>query len=337
MAVLGSEKIAIHLLLICIVALSTVDAAARPLFPWRKLSALVQEEPLVLQYHNGPLLTTTPILNLHLIWYGNFTSAQRAIVGDFVQSLGTENGKQSSPSVFSWWKTTEAYRGSAPSQLNQAQPLTRRLGKQKLDEAYSLGKSLKRTDIAVLVKNAIQSGALLLPEKKKSNGEVELYLVLTSEDVLVENFCSSSCGFHGSDKADIEYAYAWVGNSVTQCPGQCAWPFHQPIYGPQSPPLLPPNGDVGIDGMIINIATTIAGAVTNPFKSGYFQGDAAAPLEAVSACPGMYGSGAYPGYAGQVFVDETTGASYNAHGLNGRTFLLPAMWDPTSRSCKTLV
>ncbi|GLJ53518.1 hypothetical protein SUGI_1141930 [Cryptomeria japonica] len=154
---------------------------------------------------------------------------------------------------------------------------------------------------------------------------------------MVENFCSSSCGFHGSSKAGIDYAYAWVGNSATQCPGQCAWPFHQPIYGPQSPPLVPPNGDVGIDGMIINIAATVAGAVTNLFKSGYFQGDAAAPLEAVSACPGMYGSGAYPGYAGQLLVDETTGACYNAHGVNGRTFLLPTMWDPTSRSCKTLV
>ncbi|GLJ53547.1 hypothetical protein SUGI_1142380 [Cryptomeria japonica] len=287
MAVLGSEKIVIHLLLTCMAALSAVDAAARPLFHWRKLSALVQEEPLLLQYHNGPLLTTTPILNLHLIWYGNFTSAQRAIVVDFVQSLGMESSKQGSPSVFTWWKTTEAYRGSDPSQLNQAQSLTRRLGKQKLDEAYSLGKSLKRSDIAVLVKSAIGSGALPPPEKKKSNGEVELYLVLTSEDVMVGNFCSSSCGFHGSDKAEIEYAYAWVGNSATQCPGQCAWPFHQPLYGPQSPPLLPPNGDVGIDGMIINIATTIAGAVTNPFKSGYFQGDAAAPLEALSACPGI--------------------------------------------------
>ncbi|GLJ53529.1 hypothetical protein SUGI_1142080 [Cryptomeria japonica] len=337
MAVLGSEKIVIHFLLICMAALSTVDSAARPLFHWRKLFALVEEEPLVLQYHNGSLLTTTPILNLHLIWYGNFTSAQRAIVADFVQSLGMESGKQGSPSVFTWWKTIEAYRGSAPSQINQGQPLIRRLGKQKLDEAHSLGKSLKRSDIAVLVKSAIQYGALPPPEKKKSNGEVELYLVLTSEDVMVENFCSSSCGFHGSDIADIEYAYAWVGNSATQCPGQCAWPFHQPIYGPQSPPLLPPNGDVGIDGVIINIAATIAGAVTNPFKSGYFQGDAAAPLEAVSACPGMYGSGAYPGYAGQLLVDETTGASYNAYGVNGRTFLLPAMWDPTSRSCKTLV
>ncbi|GLJ53545.1 hypothetical protein SUGI_1142340 [Cryptomeria japonica] len=298
---LGSQRILASLMLLCMAALSTVDAAARPLAQSRKLSALVEEEPLVLQYHNGPLLSTTPILNLHLIWYGNFTSTQRTIVADFVESLGMGDGKQGSPSVSAWWKTTEAYKGKAPSKLNQAQTLNTRLGKQKLDGAYSIGKSLKRSDIAVLVKSAIQYRALPPPQKKKNNGEVELYLVLTSEDVM------------------------------------CAWPFHQPLYGPQSPPLLPPNGDVGIDGMIINIAATVAGAVTNPFKSGYFQGDAAAPLEAVSACPGMYGKGAYPGYPGQVLVDETTGASYNAHGVNGRTFLLPAMWDPTSRSCKTLV
>ncbi|GLJ53542.1 hypothetical protein SUGI_1142300 [Cryptomeria japonica] len=337
MSGLGSQRILMSLMLLCMAAFSTVDAAARPLAQWRKPSALVEEEPLVLQYHNGPLLTTKPILNLHLIWYGNFTSTQRTIVADFVQSLGMGDGKQGSPSVSAWWKTTEAYKGKAPSKLKQAQTLNPRLGKQKLDGAYSLGKSLKRSDIVVLVKSAIQSRALPPPQKKKNNGEVQLYLVLTSEDVMVENFCSSSCGFHDSSKAGNTYAYAWVGNSARQCPGQCAWPFHQPLYGPQSPPLLPPNGDVGIDGMIINIAATVAGAVTNPFKSGYFQGDAAAPMEAVSACPGMYGNGAYPGYPGQVLVDETTGGSYNAHGVNGRTFLLPAMWDPTSRSCKTLV
>ncbi|GLJ53541.1 hypothetical protein SUGI_1142290 [Cryptomeria japonica] len=337
MAGLGSERILMSLMLLCMVAFSTVDAAARPLAQSRKLSALVEEEPLVLQYHNGPLLTTKSILNLHLIWYGNFTSTQRTIVADFVQSLGMGDGKQGSPSVSAWWKTTEAYKGKAPSKLNQAQTLNPRLGKQKLDGAYSIGKSLKRSNIAVLVKSAIQSRSLPPPQKKKNNGEVQLYLVLTSEDVMVENFCSSSCGFHDSSKAGNTYAYAWVGNSARQCPGQCAWPFHQPLYGPQSPPLLPPNGEVGIDGMIINIAATVAAAVTNPFKSGYFQGDAAAPLEAVSACPGMYGKGAYPGYPGQVLVDETTSASYNAHGVNGRMFLLPAMWDPTSRSCKTLV
>ncbi|GLJ53559.1 hypothetical protein SUGI_1142510 [Cryptomeria japonica] len=315
------------LFVVCVVALSCSAEA-------RKLEALVEEEPLVLTYHNGPLLSSAPI-DVHVVWYGKFTAVQRSIVADYLQSLGAHlHGKAKMPSVNSWWKTTEKYQIAAS---NHAAVSIARLGKQKIDETYSLGKSLKRSDLAFLVQSSVKSGALPLPEKNNA-----VYLVLTAEDVLVEGFCMNSCGYHAnvlpsSTDGQKLLSYAWVGNSVTQCPGQCAWPFHQPLYGPQSPPLIAPNGDVGIDGMIINIATVLAGAVTNPFNTGYFQGDAAAPLEAVSACPGIYGKGAYPGYAGELLVDGTTGASYNAHGLNGRQFLLPAMWDPATKSCKTLI
>uniref|UniRef100_A0A0D6QX74 Protein EXORDIUM-like 2 n=1 Tax=Araucaria cunninghamii TaxID=56994 RepID=A0A0D6QX74_ARACU len=293
-------------------------------------SVLVKEEPLVLKYHNGPLLTASPRVDIHVIWYGKFSPVQRSVVGDFLQSLGgalREGAAQ--PSVSAWWNMTEGYKGAASNRGIVASKT--RLGKQKLDEAYSLGKLLKRSDIATLVQGAVSSGALPV-----NPGAV--YLVLTSSDVGVERFCMSSCGFHGKlSKGKRLLPYAWVGNSESQCPGQCAWPFHQPLYGPQTPPLIPPNGDVGVDGMVINIATVLAGTVTNPFNSGYFQGDAAAPLEAVSACPGIYGKGAYPGFPGSLLLDKTTGASYNGHGVNGRKFLVPAMWDPATRSCKTLV
>uniref|UniRef100_A0A0D6QTD2 Phi-1-like phosphate-induced protein n=1 Tax=Araucaria cunninghamii TaxID=56994 RepID=A0A0D6QTD2_ARACU len=294
----------------------------------RKLAELVEEQPLLLTYHKGPLLSTTPI-DVHLIWYGKFSPVQRSIVGDYLQSLGANlRGKAQQPSAFTWWKIIESYKTAA----NKPGTGIARLGKQKLDESYSLGKLLKRKNITALVESAVKSRALPLPGKATN----AVYLVLTSEDVAVERFCVSSCGFHASISPS-HLPYAWVGNPASQCPGQCAWPFHQPIYGPQTPPLVPPNGDVGIDGMIINIATVLAGAVTNPFNTGYFQGDARAPLEAVTACAGIYGKGAYPGFPGELLVDNTTGASYNAHGLRGRRFLLPAMWDPNTKSCKTLV
>lgn len=92
-----------------------------------------------------------------------------------------------------------------------------------------------------------------------------------------------------------------------------------------------------MDGAIINLASLLAGTATNPFGNGYFQGPKEAPLEASSACPGVYGSGAYPGYAGQVLVDQSTGASYNAVGVNGRKYLLPAVYDPSTSKCYTLV
>ncbi|EMS64079.1 hypothetical protein TRIUR3_32099 [Triticum urartu] len=66
-------------------------------------------------------------------------------------------------------------------------------------------------------------------------------------------------------------------------------------------------------------------------------GPKGASLEACTACPGVYGSGAYPGYAGNLLVDPATGASYNANGANGRKYLLPALYDPATASCNTLV
>lgn len=88
--------------------------------------------------------------------------------------------------------------------------------------------------------------------------------------------------------------------------------------------------------MVINLATLLAGTVTNPFGNGYFQGPKEAPLEAASACSGTYGKGAYPGYPGELLMDPKSGASYNAHGINGREYLLPALYDPTTSSCFTL-
>ncbi|KAF3788993.1 EXORDIUM protein [Nymphaea thermarum] len=51
------------------------------------------------------------------------------------------------------------------------------------------------------------------------------------------------------------------------------------------------NGDVGVDRMIINIASMLPGIVTNPYKSAYFQGMTSASLEAA----GIHRKNAYAG------------------------------------------
>ncbi|TKY59486.1 EXORDIUM 2 [Spatholobus suberectus] len=284
------------------------------LLPSLTVGELVQEQPLVLKYHNGQLLKGR--ITVNLVWYGTFTPIQRSIIVDFINSLSSPAGAPL-PSAAAWWKTTDKYKGGSSALV---------VGKQFLHPAYTLGKNLKGRDLLALASKFDELNSITV--------------VLTAKDVAVEGFCMSRCGTHGSTrntKNGARTAYVWVGNSETQCPGQCAWPFHQPIYGPQTPPLVAPNGDVGVDGMIINLATLLAGTVTNPFNNGYFQGPATAPLEAVSACTGVFGSGAYPGYPGRVLVDKVTGASYNAHGANGRRYLVPAMWDPQTSTCKTLV
>lgn len=276
------------------------------------------EQPLTMTYHKGPLLTGP--ISVNLIWYGKFTTPQRAIISDFVSSLSSKGGDQKQPSVSSWWKNIDKYFAESKTRMPR---LT--LGAQILDESCSLGKSLTDSDLARLASRGPQRYAI--------------NVVLTSDDVAVEGFCVSRCGTHGSSPRSKSgrFAYIWVGNSATQCPGQCAWPFHQPIYGPQTPALVAPNGDVGVDGMVISLGSMLAGTVTNPFGNGYYQGPKEAPLEAASACPGVYGKGAYPGYAGDLLVDPTTGASYNSNGAHGRRYLVPALFDPSTASCSTLV
>uniref|UniRef100_A0A7C9DVV2 Phosphate-induced protein n=1 Tax=Opuntia streptacantha TaxID=393608 RepID=A0A7C9DVV2_OPUST len=302
----------LHVLLLCCLLLSFYTTSSSASSP-RKL-ALVKPQPLILKYHNGPTLQGN--LTVNLIWYGKFSPVQRSIIVDFIQSLTTP--AKSHPAVSSWWQITSRYRGI---------PCTVALGKQIIDDKYAFGKVLTPSQLLALSSR--------LPHKNSIN------VVLTSADVAPDRFCMSACGAHGSGLGGkhkkTRFVFAWVGNPEEQCPGQCAWPFHKPIYGPQTPPLVAPNGDVGVDGMIINLATVLAGAVTNPFKTGFFQGPADAPLEAVSACTGIFGSGAYPGYPGNVLVDPSTGASFNAHGIRGRRYLLPAMWDPKTSACKAVV
>ncbi|KAE8656095.1 Protein EXORDIUM-like 1 [Hibiscus syriacus] len=275
-------------------------------------------QPMPFQYHDGPLLSGK--ISVNIIWYGKFKPFQRAIISDFIVSLSSSNPPQ--PSVGKWWKSIEKYYHLT----KKYHPLVLSLGTEISDEKYSFGKSLNNQQILQLASKG--------PQKNAIN------VVLTSADVAVEGFCSR-CGTHGSglgsgSSQGYKFTYIWVGNSDTQCPGQCAWPFHRPTHGPQFPPLVAPNNDVGLDGMVINLASFLAGTATNPFGNGYYQGPKEAPLEAASACPGIYGKGAYPGYSGDLLVDRNTGASYNANGVNGRKYLLPALVEPTTSACFTL-
>ena len=288
---------------------------------------LYQPNPAdMLSYHNGAVLHADIFVSV--LWYGSFTQVQKTIIYDFLLSL-TMMPQAASPSVSQWWNIIDQqYLSKAaqasPANAGGATTKTRvMLDNQVSDDGCSMGTSLTLAQISALAARA----------KPKKGG---VALVFTAQDVTVEGFCMSQCGLHGSD-AESGTTYVWVGNSATQCPGQCAWPFHQPLYGPQSPPLVPPNGDAAVDGMIINLASQFAGVVTNPFRDAYYQGSSDAPLEAATACLGQFGSGSYPGYAGDLKIDQASGASYNANGAQGRKYLLPALYNPSTSACSTLV
>ncbi|KAF8729873.1 hypothetical protein HU200_017333 [Digitaria exilis] len=291
----------------------------------RRLTALVQEPAITMKYHKGALLSGR--ITVNFIWYGTFSPSQRAVITDFVSSLAAASSPaaaaQPEPSVATWFKTARKYYANS----TKSRFPSLRVGSHVLDASYSLGKRLTDGDLLKLAAKGSPSRAI--------------NVVLTADDVAVDGFCMSRCGTHGASPRSRSgrFAYVWVGNPASQCPGQCAWPFAQPQYGPQGAPLVAPNGDVGADGMVISLASMLVGTVTNPFGNGFYQeaGSADAPLEAATACAGVYGKGAYPGYAGSLLVDRASGASFNANGANGRKYLVPALVDPDTSSCATLV
>ncbi|KAG5233021.1 phosphate-responsive family protein [Salix suchowensis] len=273
-------------------------------------------------YHGGPLLTGN--LNLTLIWYGQFGRVHKNVIRAFVESLHYNAGANFQPQVSSWWNVIESYqevagKGGSPININVV--------KQVADLKYSAGKVVT----GEFIQNVLQ--------KVNTGGDSStIPVILTARDVKIQGLCFTKCSQHGM--LGGAQPYIVVGNPESECPGSCAWPFQKPDKGPLSITLNPPNGNLGADAMVIAFARALAEAVTNPYKSGFYQDKsdkANKTVEAASACWGIFGSGAFDGYTGKVRVDPDTGGGFNGHGSRGRKFLIPAVWNPKTNSCWTLL
>ncbi|BBN15331.1 hypothetical protein MPTK1_6g18770 [Marchantia polymorpha subsp. ruderalis] len=283
--------------------------------------ALVPEPSIVLDYHLGPVMTgRNNTLKLFVIYYGGFSDQQRSTLRLFFRSLRQQRASRKEPTVAKWWEITNLY----VDLFNHPVASNVVLAGEAVDR-YSLGKSIKQMDIQKLV--------LKFMRKKFGIDSRSIYIVLTSDDVQVERFCMNVCGTHfytfPSDETNSQMVpYGWVGNPAQQCPGLCSWPYAPGGFLQQG--LIPPNGDAGIDGMIITIGNLLAGIATDPFGNAYFQADG---LEAAGVCQGIYGTGAFPGYPGELLVDKITNASFNVYGKRNSKFLLTHLWHPTTRQC----
>ncbi|CAL9058057.1 unnamed protein product [Musa banksii] len=294
--------------------------------------ALSQPRPetVDLAYHMGPVLTSP--VNIYTIWYGHWEAAPQGIIRDFLLSLSAPSP---SPSVGDWWRTVRLYTDQTGSNVTGSFVLAGELH----DSAYSHGATLSRLAIQSVIRSAVAAHPQRLPLDPR-NG---LYLVLTSPDVEVEDFCREVCGFHYFTfpaVVGVTVPYAWVGHSGSQCPGMCAYPFALPEYmvgvhnasgGVRA--LGAPNRDVGADGMISVIAHELAETSSDPLINAWYAGDdPAAPAEIADLCVGVYGSGAGGGYVGSVFKGSE-GEAYNLHGVNGRRFLVQWVWNPVKMTC----
>ncbi|KAK9103267.1 hypothetical protein Sjap_020521 [Stephania japonica] len=284
-----------------------------------------------LRYHMGPVLTSN--ITVHPIWYGHWSPLQKRIIRSFLSSISAPTPstphRRPQPTVSAWWRTVRLYT----DQTNQNISKTLLLGQEKNDRFYSHGKSLTRLSIQSVIKSAVTSRTKPLPINPRSG----LYLLLTSADVSVQDFCGQVCGFHYFTFPSIvgyTLPYAWVGNSATQCPGSCAYPFAVPVYIPGLKPKRAPNGDVGVDGMLSVIGHEIAELATNPLVNAWYAGqDPSFPTEIADLCEGIYGTGGGGSYMGQLMEDGRDGATYNMVGNGGRRFLVQWVWNPVVSYC----
>lgn len=271
----------------------------------------------------GPVMTTN--ITVHIIWYGKWQPSQKRIIREFINSISADSSPP--PSVAGWWKTVQLYTDQTGSNISR----TVRIGSEKNDRFYSHGKSLTRLSVQSVIKSFITAKTKPLPITPK-NG---IYLLLTAPDVYVQDFCQQVCGFHYFTFPSIvgyTLPYAWVGNSAKLCPGVCAYPFAVPAYIPGLKAVKPPNGDVGVEGMISVIAHEIAELATNPLVNAWYAGpDPIAPVEIADLCEGIYGTGGGGSYTGQM-LEARDGATFNVNGIR-RRFLIQWVWNHVVNYC----
>ncbi|KAL2244530.1 protein EXORDIUM-like 7 [Sesamum indicum] len=283
-----------------------------------------------LKYHMGPVLASP--INLYIIWYGQWNPSHQSTIRDFIHSFSSPAPH---PSVADWWRTVMLYTDQTGSNITNDIMLSGEF----FDYKYSQGRYLTRLSMQYIIKNAVTASYTRpLPLNYHSG----LYLVLTSSDVQVQEFCRAVCGFHYftfPSIVGVTMPYAWVGYSGRQCPGMCAYPFAWPKYSGMKPPpgtndiMGAPNGDAGIDGMISVIAHEMAEVSSNPLINAWYAGDdPTAPNEIADLCLGVYGSGGGGGYMGVVYKDSR-GNGFNLNGVRGRKFLVQWVWNPVRRRC----
>lgn len=279
-------------------------------------------EYVELKYHMGPVLTGN--ITVHTIWYGNWDMNEKSIIKDFLLSISDAHSQ--SPSVSDWWKTVQLYTDQTGANVSRNVVL----GPERND-LYSHGKSLTRLTVQEVINNAVTALQNPLPIDAK-NG---IYLLLTSKDVMVQDFCKAVCGFHYFTFPSIvgyTLPYAWVGNSGQQCPEVCSYPFAVPSYMTGTQAFKAPNDNAGIDGMISVIGHELAEMASNPLVNAWYAGnDPTSPTEIGDLCEGIYGTGGGGSYTGQV-MNDVKGASFNLNGIR-RKFLVQWVWSPILNAC----
>jgi len=150
-----------------------------------------------LENHGGPIVTGVP--SVYFIYYGqNWTAPDVNLLSTFADGLED-----------STWMGMTTYQATMSTSFRFA-------GSSNSTYKKEGGGPLESSDILAIVRQAIKSG---LPGSSSA-----LYLVLTSQEVLVRDFCDKFCGWHSfaplANGSKDTLKYGFVGNAA-QCPNAC--------------------------------------------------------------------------------------------------------------------
>jgi hypothetical protein len=176
---------------------------------------------------------------VYLIWYGDWTVGDMAIINDFVNALG------GSP-YYTINTTYNDLSGFVPNAIT--------LSGSAIDH-YSLGNTLAEGDIWSILASNISSGAL----PADADG---VYFVLTASDVSVGAFCKDYCGWHTfTTILNNDIKFAFVGNPSTRCPSAC-----------EASTGVTPNGSAGADAVVSVIAHELEETTSDPHVNAWNDG-----------------------------------------------------------------
>ena len=239
-----------------------------------------------INYHGGPVLHT---VNLYYILYGNWaqTTLNRTgttLLTNWAQNIG---GTPYFNINTSYGDTT----GNVPNAVTYKGAYT---------DAGSLGTSLSDSNIAALVVNGINSGALGTRGVADPNG---LYLVLTAPGVTeTSGFLTKYCGWHSwGTLGQTALQFGFVGNAAGPRLSTCA-----------SQSTASPNNDPGVDGMISVIAHELSETVSDPQGNGWYDATGA---ENGDKCAWNFGT----------TYRAVNGALANVN-IGGKDYLIQQMW-----------
>lgn len=272
-----------------------------------------------LKYHGGKMMTEPSQLSVYVLWYGRWTRKQKRIIRNFIKSLDRKtNSYKRYPTVVGWWAINVRYYRNGAKQ--RSTPFVKL--KQELTDKYSFSplgtvlNPLTHDHVRRLLTKAMN------PKRKRHfpvdpNGA---YLVLTSPDVYVTDFCKGLCAYHTSATFyGKKLAYSFVGNPVTQCARYCTYQYFDPTFAGA-------NGDLGADSVVDKIAHELSELVTNPFhgpddKPGWVV--AKSQIENADLCEWRYGPTNY----------EPGGKIWNVQGVNGTKYLVQLNFNVRKREC----